>query len=165
MNLATPTPVTALAASALERSRILAPVLTLAAAAVVLAGCAREKFGTVLHENAEVADVCFVPAGHGGQYGYGFERATLRPVYSYENTDIPPAFAIVMKCAHGKFVVDGALAAWVAGHFKVGDKVTVQYREVLVDTGTRGERAVAVQYVGVVAGVDKTPPLLPPNSF
>lgn len=106
-------------------------------ALLVLVGCVERKNGPELTELGEVYDTCFVPSGHGSQTAVGFNTGkgggmTITPI----NVTIPERFAIVFKCQHGKFVIDGERGKALYRKLSKGDRVTIRYCEELeIDGG------------------------------
>lgn len=95
-----------------------------------LSGCAKTEYGKTLTESAEVYDTCFVPKGHGSDTAVGYTFAgkggmTITPI----NVDIPERYAVVFKCQHGKFVIDGERGEACYKKLEKGDHVTITYCE------------------------------------
>lgn len=82
-------------------------------------------------EAGEIYDTCFVPQGHASDTAIGYNTGkgggvTLTPV----NVDIPARYAVVFKCQHGKFVIEGEQGQALYKQFNRGDEVTIHYCEV-----------------------------------
>lgn len=92
-----------------------------------MAGCYRTEYSQPLTEPAEVYDVCFVPEGHGSGYAYGKNGGPV-------SVTIPANYAVVFKCQHGKFVIDGSRGETLYNKLSRGDYVTVTYSEVFAVT-------------------------------
>lgn len=89
----------------------------------------------VLHEDAEVVDVVYTPSRHGS-------NTELVPTFDFEGNvnfalttvtvSIPEKYAVVFRCQHGKFIVEGTdqqhKKLW--SRFTGGEKVDVSYKEV-----------------------------------
>jgi hypothetical protein len=102
-----------------------------------LVGCgANREYGGLLTEPGEVYDVAYVPSGHGSDVAVGFTSkgsTTITPV----SITIPERYAVVFKCQHGKFVIDGERGESIYKRFNKGDLVTIQYCEVFEVTKER----------------------------
>lgn len=113
-----------------KRSRL---KLTALFAILCLCGCGTpDEFSETMTEAGEVYDVAFIPAGHGHDTAIGFNTGkdggmTITPI----DVNIPERYAIVFKCQHGKFVIDGKKAKGLYQKLDRGDKVTISYREVI----------------------------------
>lgn len=99
---------------------------------VLLSGCVERHNGPELSEPGEVYDTCFVPKGHGHDVAVGYNAGkrggvTITPV----NINIPARFAVVFKCQHGKFVIDGPRGERLYKKLSKGDRVVIRYCEVL----------------------------------
>lgn len=56
----------------------------------------------------------------------------------FTSTSIPARYAVVFRCEHGKFIIDGSNGESLYKRFSAGDHVTVRYREVFeVDADKR----------------------------
>lgn len=111
---------------------------------VFLAGCGLDQteYSEPMTEIGQVYDTAFVPAGHGRDTAVGFNTGegggvTITPV----SIRIPERYAIVFKCPHGKFVIDGESARELYGRLDRGDDVRIIYREVIRVT-SEGDRSV-----------------------
>ena len=92
--------------------------------------CPEWQNGPEITEPGEVYDTCFVPKGHGSDVAIGYSMAgkggvTVTPV----DIDIPARYAIVFKCQHGKFVIDGERGERLYKKLSKGDHVTIRYCE------------------------------------
>jgi len=96
--------------------------------AVLLVGCDKERLEyTAETEVGTVADLPYVPAGHGSTSSVGF--TTSGDVsFSGGSVYIPERKAIVFECEHGRFVVEGHPDLWAK--LKVGQKVTIEYHKI-----------------------------------
>lgn len=97
---------------------------------------AEEESG-VIYEDAIVSETVYSPSRHGsdlaptiditGEGGLGVAIVDVQ---------IPEKYAIVFKCQHGKFIVEGTdrkhKELW--GRFNRGDSVTVSYKEMYKST-------------------------------
>lgn len=99
----------------------------------LLVGCnwPKRENGPALTEQGEIYDTLFVPSGHGRQMATGFNLGkgggvTIAPI----NVTIPERYAIVFKCQHGKFVIDGDQGKELYERFSKGEQVTIFYNEV-----------------------------------
>lgn len=129
------------------------PLIALAVAICwAFSGCTQRKYGPELTESAEIYDTCFVPKGHGSDVAIGMTTKgsmTVTPI----DINIPARFAVVFKCQHGKFVIDGQRGEALYERFSKGDKVTVKYCDVIEITKD-GERAVDLHFIDAVARND-----------
>lgn len=91
-------------------------------------GCVQRFNGPELTESGEVYDTCFVPKGHGSDLAIGFDMDGNYHVTPVDIT-IPARYAIVFKCKHGKFVIDGERAEGLYKQLSRGDSVTIRYCE------------------------------------
>lgn len=90
----------------------------------------RTEYSATLTETGEIYDTAFVPKGHGSDVKMHFDsegNVSLTPV----TVNIPERYAIVFKCQHGKFVIDGDKAKGLYNRFNRGDRVIIQYREII----------------------------------
>lgn len=121
------------------------------AVALVLSGCRELKHGPELTEPAEIYDTCFTPAGHGQTSGgYGM---TMKGKLAYQfpqSINIPATYAVVFKCQHGKFVIDGERGEMLYKRFSKGDAVTVKYCDV-IEVYDGMERAIDLHFIDAVA--------------
>lgn len=101
----------------------------------VLLGCSRTEYSSELTENGTVHDTAFIPKGHGSDL-------VLVPdseggvSLSHVSVNIPERYAIVFKCQHGKFVIEGEKAKALYQKLDRGDSVLIKYREVYRITKT-----------------------------
>lgn len=100
----------------------------LAVLAILLSACDKREDGPDLSEAGEVYDTCFVPKGHGSGTGVGFSTSG-EMVTSSSDVSIPARFAIVFKCQHGKFVIDGDRGEALYKRLSKGDRVKITYYE------------------------------------
>lgn len=107
-------------------------IIALTILSVALYGCLPEtKMGEQLKEDGEVYDTCFIPKGHGSDTAIGFNTSgdiSVTPI----NIDIPARYAIVFKCQHGKFVIDGDRGEALYKKLSKGDIVKIKYCEKLL---------------------------------
>lgn len=113
---------------------------------IVVCGCTKRHYGPELTEPAEVFETAFVPRGHGTGAGIGISTSGNVSVVS-SNIDIPERYAVVFKCQHGKFVIDGQRGEDLYKRFQRGDKVLVRYCEV-IETHDGEARAVDLHFLG-----------------
>lgn len=120
------------------------------ACASILAGCREIKNGPELTEPAEIYDTCFTPAGHGQTSGgYGMTMKGKLAYHFPQSISIPAVYAVVFKCQHGKFVIDGERGKALYERFSKGDQVTVKYCDKIeVDDGV--ERAIGLHFIDAV---------------
>ena len=120
-------------------------VLILACLACLMCGCSRYIEGPEKTEQGEIYDVCFVPEGHGS--GMGF---TSKGNMVFTDTYIPARYAVVFKCEHGKFVIDGDRGERIYKAFNKGDSVTIHYCEDLkVNADGTTTNAYDLHFLGV----------------
>lgn len=101
-------------------------VLICALGILLCAGCSKIVYSEPLSEPAEVYDVAYVPSGHGSDLAVGVSssgKMTVTPI----SVDIPERYAVVFKCQHGKFVIDGERGKACYEALQRGDKVVVRY--------------------------------------
>lgn len=99
-------------------------------AAALLGGCVERVNGPELSEPGEVYDTCFVPQGHGSGSSVGFTSDGAL-TSSSTSIEVPARYAIVFRCQHGKFVIDGDRGKVLYNKLSKGDHVTIRYCEVL----------------------------------
>lgn len=87
------------------------------------------RYGPNLTEEATVADLAYIPSGHGSGVGVGFTTGGNMAVTS-TSVDIPERYAVVFHCPHGKFVVEGGQYRGLWMRLREGQAVTVHYRHV-----------------------------------
>lgn len=114
-------------------------ILALTSAACLLVGCMRLESGPELTERATVADLPYVPAGHGSGMGL-----SMKGDLSVSSVDIPARYAVVFECQHGRFVVERE-DLWRRLH--VGQAVTIRYRE-LYKVDDNGRHLYALDFLG-----------------
>ena len=112
--------------------------------AITLAGCGdgteiKEEESPILYEDATVADVVYSPPRHGEDSGTNMTvdfdgNIGISPYHV--TVDLPPVYAIVFRCAHGKFISQGTgqrhKSLWE--RLKEGEEVTVSYKELYKST-------------------------------
>jgi hypothetical protein len=98
-------------------------------ALVLLAGCYRTERTGIMHEDASVEDTIFQPSQHGSGTAYDL---TGKGGLSVTSVDIPEKYALIFKCQHGKFVIQGTGERYKAlwKRLSKGQKVDVSYQEV-----------------------------------
>jgi hypothetical protein len=111
--------------------------LIAAAILILIWVCGQTINGPILTEKAEVIETCYIPKGHGSDVavGYNFGKnggTTITPI----NIDIPERYAVVFKCKHGKFAIDGERGMALYNKLEKGDKVVITYCETFWATGT-----------------------------
>jgi hypothetical protein len=102
---------------------------------VLVTGCARTEYSVILSEDGEVYDTAYVPAGHGSDIGVIYDldgNVTITPV----SVSIPAKYAVVFRCQHGKFTVNGEE---LYQKLDRGQKVTIWYRQVVRVTKLDGK--------------------------
>lgn len=116
----------------MKRPLLAALSVTLVALALLgflslLSGCdfAVRQYSATMTEPATVADLAYVPAGHGSGVGI-----SMKGDLSVSSVDIPERYAVVFHCNHGKFVVEGSQYKPLWLRLREGQPVTVLYREV-----------------------------------
>lgn len=93
--------------------------------------CVETKTSEMLYEEAEVVDVIYTPSQHDSNVSMGFTTSgdvSLTPV----SVDLPTTYAIVFRCSHGKFVIQGTTDKYKQywENFREGQIVTISYKEV-----------------------------------
>jgi hypothetical protein len=99
----------------------------------------RTEYSDVLHEDAKVVDVAYTPSRHGSGAGPSFGMTSGGDVamgLSVTSVSIPKKYAVVFKCQHGKFIVEGEdeehKKLWE--RLQEGEDVDVTYREIYETT-------------------------------
>lgn len=87
----------------------------------------RYENSDILNESGEVADTAYVPAGHGTSTGWNFGKHGGLVI---SDVDISARYAIVFKCQHGKFVIEGNHAQQLYSKLCKGDKVNISYQTI-----------------------------------
>lgn len=86
-----------------------------------------------------VEDVIFAPSQHGSGVGIAIDgKGRAGPTFT--SISVPEKYAIVFRCEHGRFVVQGESerCQHLWQHLKGGETVQVTYREIyLVGANTR----------------------------
>lgn len=96
-------------------------------AALLCTACFNERHGgPIEYEAGTVAALSYTPPNHGSGIGYTFTGRGGGPTVVSVST--PEEWAVVFRCQHGSFVVDGPKAKELFGRFKQGDAVEIQYR-------------------------------------
>lgn len=96
-------------------------------AVLAFTACLNERHGgPIEYEAGTIAALSYMPSNHGSGVGYAFTGRGGGPTFT--SVDIPEKWAVVFRCQHGSFVVDGPKAKELFGRFKQGDAVEIQYR-------------------------------------
>lgn len=120
------------------------------AIAVICSGCTKHKNGPELQESAEIYETCFTPAGHGQTSGGMGMTYKGKMTYRFpQSINIPAVYAVVFKCQHGKFVIDGKRGESLYSRFSKGDKVTVVYCD-KIDVKDGVEQAVGMHFIDAI---------------
>jgi hypothetical protein len=102
-----------------------------------LSGCehTEQEYSQILHEDAKVVQTVYTPSRHGSGTTVNFnsdDEGNINPGFGVTSIDIPEKYAVVFKCQHGKFIVEGTdsqhKALWK--RMNEGDIVDVTYKEV-----------------------------------
>ena len=110
-------------------------------------GCShfpRTEYGERQMEGAEVVDVVFAPSQHGS-------GTSVAPIiggnggvaFGSVDVSVPEKYAVVFRCKHGKFIIEGgtgSTAQGLWGRFQKGDCVQVWYREVYKTIPAEGKK-------------------------
>ncbi len=108
------------------------------ALAVATAGCTenseynftKEESSEILNEPAVVSEVVYNPSKHGSGMGPTISLSG-KVGMAFTSVTIPEKYAVVFKCQHGKFIIEGEdqrhKDLW--GRFDQGDSVRVSYKE------------------------------------
>lgn len=109
-------------------------------AVLFLVGCIpTREYSQPMTETAVVDDVIFAPRNHGSGAGFGMSMSG-NIVMTTTSVTIPAKWAVVFRCQHGKFIIQGTRREHEALWKKMtrGQQVVVTYREVYeVSNGTR----------------------------
>lgn len=98
--------------------------------AFLLAACEKYEYSNTMTEQATIEDVVFAPSQHGSSSGIAIDgKGRAGPTFS--SVSIPEKYAIVFRCSHGKFVVQGEGSKYRSlwGRLHRGQCVDVTYRE------------------------------------
>ncbi len=94
----------------------------------------KRELSDILHEEARVVDVVYTPPRHGSGSGIGPTidfSGNIGISITDVDVEIPPAYAVVFECQHGKFISQGTdethKKLW--DKLKEGQRVEVTYRE------------------------------------
>ncbi len=109
--------------------------LAIGIGASLFTGCKETKteLSDILHEDAIVSDVVYSPSRHGSDVSPTIDITGDGGIgIAIVDVDIPEKYAIVFKCEHGKFIVEGTdiehKALWE--RLEEGQKVDVTYKEI-----------------------------------
>lgn len=101
-------------------------------AAVVFAlllttACNSRSYSQDLYEDGEVIGSTFMPANHGSATGVSSKGSLV-----VSSVEIPAVYAVVFKCEHGQFVVQGEGERYkqLWEQLPQGTKVDIVYREI-----------------------------------
>jgi hypothetical protein len=93
---------------------------------IFAASCGNPRhWGPEQTEPGTVVALAFMPAGHGSGMGYSFGRGG-GPTYT--SVTIAERYAVVFKCPHGSFTVEGEKAKAVFGRVTQGHTVLIHYQ-------------------------------------
>lgn len=118
------------------RNRIFPYLILTSLGSILLTGCEQTKteLSDILHEDAIVSDVVYSPSNHGSGVGPTFNigaEDTPGVGLAVTSVSIPEKYAVVFKCKHGKFIVEGTdnehKKLWE--RLEQGQEVDVTYRE------------------------------------
>ena len=86
----------------------------------------RREISDILHEDAMVTETIYMPRRHGSATGVDFNLNV-----TFSDVDIPEKYALVFKCQHGKFVIEGKGDRYkqLWSRFTQGDLADVEYKE------------------------------------
>ena len=101
----------------------------------LLTGCKETKteLSDILHEDAVVSETVYSPSRHGSDISPTYDLTGDGGVgFAITSVSIPEKYAVVFKCQHGKFIVEGTDKAhrdlWQ--RLEEGKKVDVSYKEI-----------------------------------
>lgn len=125
-------------------------ILTVALMLATACDIPKTEYSDVMTEKGTVFDTTYIPKGHGKDTAIGFSHSanggnggiTITPV----DIKIPERFAVVFKCQHGKFVIDGKKAKDLYSRLDPGDEVVIKYREVYKVT-SNGKSLVDLDFI------------------
>lgn len=98
-----------------------------------LAGCQEERieYSPVLHEEAKVVDAIYIPSKHGSgmSVSMNLDDGSISP--GITSIDIKEKYAVIFKCQHGKFIIEGTDEPYKKLWEKMtaGEKVKISYKE------------------------------------
>ncbi|MBI2451807.1 hypothetical protein HYV50_01875 [Candidatus Pacearchaeota archaeon] len=127
----------------MKKTKTLTTLLNTAIGFGILGGCnapvTKVESSEILHEDAAVVDIVYTPSRHGSGSGFGptiDSGGNIGISFSDVSVDIPEKYAVVFKCQHGKFVVQGTNQYYrdLWERFTEGQEVDVTYREVFRNT-------------------------------
>ncbi len=105
--------------------------------AIFSLGCkeVKQEASDILHEDAVVVETVYTPSRHGSGSSFGPSMNMDGDIgFSFHSVSInvPELYAVVFKCQHGKFVIEGDdqrhKNLWE--RFSENDEVDVSYREI-----------------------------------
>lgn len=115
----------------------LLPTLVLGLGTSLLIGCEETKieYSKILHEEAVVSDVVYTPSRHGSGSGIGPTMGfdgNIGIAITHVDVNIPEKYAVIFKCQHGKFIIQGTSQRYKNLWEKLerDQNVIVEYREV-----------------------------------
>ncbi len=122
----------------LLKNRLVPYTLAIGLGASLLSGCkeTRTELSDILHEDAVVSETVYTPSRHGSGSGVGptfdVTDGNVGIAFTSININIPEKYAVVFKCQHGKFIVEGTdiehKSLWKK--LSQGQEVDISYREV-----------------------------------
>lgn len=110
----------------------IARVVVVCLAAILGAGCQKVviEYSDVLTEPATVVDLVFSPSRHGSGVGPTIDLTGEGGIgIAITSVSIPERYAVVFQCPHGKFIIQSEKAKELWKRLKVGQEVTVTYKE------------------------------------
>lgn len=111
---------------------LLVGVLLLVMSLMFMTGCMRwaDETSAVMTEPAVVDDVVFAPSRHGSDVSPTINM-NGKIGFAITSVNVPEKYAVVFRCQHGKFIVEGTDAQHKRLWEKMveGQSVTVSYRE------------------------------------
>lgn len=119
--------------------RTLQKLLGTSALVLALQGCSGEETKTemseVLHEDGVIAETVYTPSRHGSASGMGPTidmDGNVGVAFTHTTINIPEKYAVVFKCQHGKFIIQGPdlrhKELWQ--RFMPGQEVDITYKEI-----------------------------------
>ncbi len=115
--------------------KTLSKIALTGATLLALAGCKETKTESsdLLYEDAIVSDVVYSPSKHGSGVGPTIDLTGEGGMgIAFTSVSVPEKYAVVFKCQHGKFIVEGETPEYkeLWNRFEEGDSVNVSYKEI-----------------------------------
>ncbi len=116
------------------KNKILEYNLAIALSFNLFTGCnfreERTELSSILHEPATISETVYSPSIHGSGVGPTIDFNGNVGI-AITSVNIPEKYAVVFKCQHGKFIIEGSNKKYkdLWERLNEGDSVRVNYRE------------------------------------